>query len=57
MKNVIEKKPEKTIDRYADMQARLDKAIDALQKIANYDYRGNRSGESEFAFKVLKELE
>ena len=36
---------------------RIKRLEDALRRIANQDYRGNRSTESQIAFEVLKEDE
>jgi hypothetical protein len=53
----------KTIAELADMKARAEKAEakiitarSALSRIANSDYRGNRSTESQIAFAALEEI-
>jgi hypothetical protein len=38
-----------------DLKARIKHLEDALRRIANTDYRGNRSTESQIAVEVLKE--
>ena len=41
--------------KYASqLQDRIKRMEDALRKIANQDYRGNRSTESQIAFEALK---
>ena len=35
---------------------RIQRLEDALRRIANQDYRGNRSTESQIAFEALKEV-
>jgi hypothetical protein len=37
------------------LKQRIKRLEDALREIANQDYRGNRSTESEIAFRALKE--
>jgi hypothetical protein len=37
----------------AKSNAERDEAVDALKRIATYDYRGNRSGESQIARDAL----
>jgi hypothetical protein len=37
----------------AKANAERDKAVDALKRIATYDYRGNQSGESQIARHAL----
>lgn len=38
------------------LKNRINHLEDALRRIANTDYRGNRSTESQIAFEVLKEV-
>jgi len=38
-----------------DLKERIKRLEDALRRIANADYRGNRSTESQIAFEALKE--
>jgi hypothetical protein len=38
-----------------DQQERIKRLEEALRRIANTDYRGNRSTESQIAFEALKE--
>jgi hypothetical protein len=38
-----------------DQQERIKRLEEALRRIANADYRGNRSTESQIAFEALKE--
>ena len=38
------------------LKARINHLEDALRRIANTDYRGNRSTESQIAFEALKEV-
>ena len=38
-----------------ELQERITHLEDALRRIANTDYRGNRSTESQIAFEALKE--
>ena len=40
-------------DELAAMQKQRDEAVNALKRIAHYDYRGNRSGESQIAMDAL----
>src|SRR4051812_17386393 len=42
--------------QYAELQVNLDKAIVHLRKIANCDFRGNRSQESVMDFHAVEEL-
>ena len=39
----------------AELLERIKRMEDALRRIANQDYRGNRSTESQIAFEALKE--
>ena len=41
---------------YEDRGERIAHLEDALRRIANQDYRGNRSTESQIAFEALKEV-
>jgi hypothetical protein len=38
-----------------ELKDRIKRLEEALRQIANQDYRGNRSTESEIAFRALKE--
>jgi hypothetical protein len=38
------------------LKQRIDRLESALREIANQDYRGNRSTESQIAFRALKEV-
>jgi len=38
----------------ADLKERINHLEDALRRIANTDYRGNRSTESQIAFRALQ---
>jgi hypothetical protein len=39
--------------KLAEMRQQRDEAVNALKRIAHYDYRGNRSGESQIAMDAL----
>jgi hypothetical protein len=42
-------------DEIQRLEDRINHLEDALRRIANTDYRGNRSTESQIAFEALKE--
>ena len=43
-------------DRIKQLEDRIKRLDEALSRIANQDYRGNRSTESQIAFDALKEV-
>ena len=49
--NVLNSLQDKEI---ADLKERINHLEDALRRIANTDYRGNRSTESQIAFRALQ---
>lgn len=43
-------------DEVAELKSKIERLTDALQKIADADYRGNRSTESSIAFQALQRM-